>query len=70
MANKNVRVKNKVVKMAVDEGKVQIVLINMITKSKENAVPPLFCSCFLPSSSSRMVQCWKMCCSCDDRKRK
>ena len=69
MASKNVRVKNKVVKMAVDEGKVQMVLINMITKSQKSEVPPRILSpIFLPSSSSRMVLCWMMCCSCNDRK--
>jgi hypothetical protein len=47
MTNKNVRVKNKVVKMA--KGKVQMVLINVIKKSKKGEVPPLLCPCFLPS---------------------
>ena len=56
--------------MAVDEEKVQMVLINMITISQKSEVLRILCPLFLPSSSSRMVLCWKMCCSCDDRKRK
>ena len=54
--------------MAVDEEKVLMVLINMITKSQKSEVPRIPSPIFLPSSSSRMVLCWKLCFSCDDRK--